>query len=155
MGWTGELWLNCIFLTLRNKEFFFWIFFLHKFQIFGKKNYSLTTFDIFDFFLDFFDIYFCLFFLFLHFWDFKTFFGHFWISFEFFGFFSKLLRLLINITKVTTDHQKWLKIGTNRIKASFFCPKGKKSLGQSPPQELEVSPHMRRQSVTGFFVILP
>ena len=25
-------------------------------------------------------------------------------------------------------------------KNTFFCPKGKKNLGQSPPQELEVSP---------------
>ena len=68
-------------------------------------------------------------------------------NFDNFGnFSSKLLRLLINVTEVTTEHQKLLKIGTNRIKA-FFLPEGQKSLGQSPPQELEISPRMRRQSV--------
>ena len=72
--------------------------------------------------------------------------GHVWIFLDFFGFFSKLLRLQINVTEVTTEHQKWLKIDTKRIKALIFT-KRKKSLGQSPPQELEVSPHMRRQRV--------
>ena len=42
----------------------------------------------------------------------------------------------------TTEHQKCLKIGTNRKKA-LFLPKGQKK----PRQELEVSPRMRRQSV--------
>ena len=32
---------------------------------------------------------------------------------EKFGFFSKLLRLLLNVTKVTTGHQKWPKMGQN------------------------------------------
>ena len=59
------------------------------------------------------------------------------------GFFSKLLRLLINITEITTEHQKWLKISTNSVKSSFFVRRAKKasSEGRSPPQELEVSPH--------------
>ena len=48
--------------------------------------------------------------------------------------------------KGTTEHQKRLKLGKNKKKA-FFCPEGKKSLGQSPPQELEVSQRMKRQSV--------
>ena len=61
--------------------------------------------------------------------------------FGFSGFFSKLLRVLLNVTEVTTEHQKWPKIGTHSVKA-FFCPKGKKASAesQSPPQELEVSP---------------
>ena len=59
------------------------------------------------FFEDFFD-----FFLFL-------------IFFELFGFFLKSLRLLLKVNKVTTGHQKWPKIGQNRIIGSFFCPKGK------------------------------
>ena len=30
LGWTGELWSNCVFLILRNKDysFFYWFFFL-------------------------------------------------------------------------------------------------------------------------------
>ena len=51
--------------------------------------------------------------------------------FEFFGFFSKLLRLLLNVTEVTTEQQKWPKISTNSVK----------SLGPRPkPSELEVGP---------------
>ena len=46
--------------------------------------------------------------------------GHVWIFLDFFGFFSKLLKLQINVTEVTTEHQKWLKIDTKRIKALFF-----------------------------------
>ena len=36
---------------------------------------------------------------------------------EFFcnGFFSRLLRLLLKITKVTTGHQNWPKMGQNSI----------------------------------------
>ena len=96
-------------------------------------------------FLPFLDI-FLLFVIFWIFWIFLDFFILldfliFLIFFCFFGFFlfcSKLLRLLINVTEVTTEHQKWLKISTKDVKG----PKGKKSLGLSrrPPQELEVSP---------------
>ena len=43
-------------------------------------------------------------------------------------------------TNVTTENQEWLKMGQNSIIRSFYCPKGKKSLGRSPPQELEVGP---------------
>ena len=35
---------------------------------------------------------------------------------------------------------KIAKNGPKLLKKLFFCPKGKKSLGQSPPQELEVGP---------------
>ena len=51
--------------------------------------------------------------------------------FDFFLFFSKLLRSLLNVTEVTIEHQKWPKISTNSMK-SFFCLKGKKSLGRMP-----------------------
>ena len=42
---------------------------------------------------------------------------------EFFGFFVELLRLLLQVTKVNTAHQKGPKIGKN---------------SRSPPQELEL-----------------
>ena len=51
--------------------------------------------------------------------------------------------LLLKVTKVITGDQKNAKNGPKQYNKLFFCPKGKKSLGlgQSPPQELEVSPH--------------
>ena len=60
----------------------------------------------------------------------------------FFCFFSKLLRLLLKVTEVTTEHQKWPKISENSIKSPTFAQRAKKApaLGRSPPQELEVSP---------------
>ena len=90
-----------------------------------------------------------------------NFFSNLWIffNFNFFGFFSiyyfvflgslsKLLRLLLKVTKVTTKSYQgyyWTpKISKNVPKQHyrlFFCPKGKKSLGRSSPQELEVGPH--------------
>ena len=48
----------------------------------------------------------------------------------FFLLLFKLVMLLLTFTEVTTEHQKWPNIGTNSVK----------SLAQSPPQELEVSP---------------
>ena len=65
--------------------------------------------------------------------------------FLFFFFFSKLLRLLLNVTEVTTEHQKWPKISTNSVKSSFIARRGKKASaeGRSPSQELEVSPRSR------------
>ena len=45
----------------------------------------------------------------------------------FFGFFSKLLRLLLKVTKVTTRHQKWPKMGQNSILGSDFAQKAKKA----------------------------
>ena len=51
------------------------------------------------------------------------------------------------VTKVTTKSYQgyyWTpknaKNGPKQHNKPFFCPKGKKSLGRSPPQELEVSP---------------
>ena len=37
---------------------------------------------------------------------------------------SKLLRLLLKVTEVTTEHQKWPEISK---KKAFFYPKGKKA----------------------------
>ena len=54
----------------------------------------------------------------------------------FLGLFSKLLRLLLNVMEVTTEHQKLATISTNSDKRFFFLPEGQNSL-----QELEVSPH--------------
>ena len=56
----------------------------------------------------------------------------------FFWLLSKLLRLLLNVTTVTTGHQKSPKMGKNSIKSFFFAQRAKKSLG--PPLELEVGP---------------
>ena len=81
---------------------------------------------------------FFLFFLFLFY--FLKFLDFFLDFFVFLGFSSKLLRFLLNVTKVTSGHQKLPKIGRNSIINCLFCPKGKKSLGGSPPQELEVGP---------------
>ena len=97
----------------------------------------MDLFWIFEYFFDFLE-------------DFLDYFWIFWIIFGFFldffllflfffyGFFSKLLWLLLKITKVTTGHQKWPK-QHNKL---FFAQKTKKASaeGPSPPQELEVGP---------------
>ena len=60
----------------------------------------------------------------------------------FLRFLSKLLRLLLKVTKVTTGHQKMPKIGQNSIISSFFAQRANKASaeGRSPPQEREVGP---------------
>ena len=45
--------------------------------------------------------------------------------------------LLLKVTKVTTEHQKWPDIISI---INLFCPKGKKSLSLSPAQDIEESP---------------
>ena len=52
------------------------------------------------------------------------------------------LRLLLNVTTVTTEHQKLPKMSQSCIKRFFFAPRAKKALaeGRSPPQEVEVGP---------------
>ena len=57
----------------------------------------------------------------------------------------KVAKLLLKITKVTTEHQKWPKIRISSVKSFFFSLKDKKTSaeGRSPPQELEVSPQSR------------
>ena len=66
----------------------------------------------------------------------------FWDFFRFFGLFSRLLRLLLNVTKVTTEHRKWPKISTNSVKSFFLAQRAKKASAesQSSPQELEEGP---------------
>ena len=57
-------------------------------------------------------------------------------------FFESYYRLLLKVTEVTTEHQKWPKIGQNSI-IRFFLPERQKqpsAEGRSPPQELEVGP---------------
>ena len=53
------------------------------------------------------------------------------------GFLSKLLRLLLKVTK---DTKKSPKMGHNSIISFFFARRAKKASaeGRSPPQELEV-----------------
>ena len=65
-----------------------------------------------------------------------------WNVLDFLGFFSKLLMLLLKVTEVTTEHQKWPKVSQNSIKSPFFARRAKKTSagGRSPPQELEVKP---------------
>ena len=124
-GWTGELWLNHTFIILRNKNDFFFVkkIFFKNFWL--KKNYFIEIFVIyFLFFFEIFDVsqffFFMIFFLFL---DFFGFFRDFCYAFfkmileisfihlEFLHFFlrlfwlfSKLIRLLLKITEVTTEH---------------------------------------------------
>ena len=90
----------------------FWVFSKNFFGFFGGIIFG--SFGILDF-LDCFKL-----------------FENFWIFFlDFFGFWkflSKLLRLVLKVTKVK-QHYKL-----------FLCLKGKKAKGRSPPQELEVGP---------------
>ena len=72
------------------------------------------------FFLDFFGD--CLIF------NFFLFVKHFYIL----VFFFKSKKLLLKVTKVTTDHQKLPKYGPKYLLKAIFCPKGNKSLGQRP-----------------------
>ena len=64
---------------------------------------------------------------------------------DFLDFFKNLLRLLLNNTEVTTEHQKGPNKSTNSIKSYFFAQRAKRALakGPSPTQELKVSPHSR------------
>ena len=85
--------------------------------------------DVFTFF-ETFCIFFNVFFVLLH--------------FCIFVLFSKLFRLLLKITKVTTGHQILPKICQHRIISFFlFARKAKKvsAEGQSPLEELEIGPH--------------
>ena len=53
----------------------------------------------------------------------------------------KLVRLLLKVSEVTTEHKKSSKICINSLFIfSFFTLKDKISFGQSPPQELGVNP---------------
>ena len=71
-------------------------------------------------------------------WTFWDFFCIFWIIFDFF----KLLSLLLKVTKVNNKHQKSIKLATQNNKLIFAQRVQKASYkDQSPPQELEESPH--------------
>ena len=47
----------------------------------------------------------------------------------------------MNITKVTAEHQKWLRIGTNRIKALFW-PEGPKKPWPKPSAGARIKPRV-------------
>ena len=51
-------------------------------------------------------------------------------------------KVWIYVMEVTTEHKKGLQKAQTAWKA-LFCPKREKSIGQNPPQELEVSPGSR------------
>ena len=60
-----------------------------------------------------------------------------WDIFLIFWTLSKLLRLLLNVTEITTEHQKRLKIRTNSVESSFFSEGQEASAkAKNPPQEL-------------------
>ena len=110
-------------IPIIGKQIYFFsgtIFFLQTFQIFwGEKTfcYIFGFFDIFWIFgfsmdwLNFSWFFFILisYFLFNFFCIFEIFwfFLCFWCFFGFFEFFSKSLRLLLIVTEVATEHQKW------------------------------------------------
>ena len=80
------------------------------------------------------------FWIFLRFSDFLTFMKN-------FGFFGGRWGILFQVNKGTTKSYQgyyWAptiaKIGPKQHNKLSFCPKGKKSLCRSPPQELEVGP---------------
>ena len=114
-------------MGLKNYIFLFvWVF---------KKKFGV----LWDLFWDSLGFVFLEFLNFLIIWSF----GIFLIFFGgFCGFFYKLVRLLLKVTEITTEHQKWPKVSQNRIKSSFFCQRAKNTSagGQSPLQELEVKP---------------
>ena len=65
--------------------------------------------------------------------------------------------LLINVTEVTTEDPKWLKISTNRIKA-LFVPEGQKKPWPKPSAGARSKPmhgKAERCPNTGVFVTLP
>ena len=98
--------------------------------------------DFLDFFLDFLDFFwfFLFFWTFFGFWDFLKFFEIFWICFDFVVFFV----IVTNVTTKSYQGYYWTpkiaKNGPKQYYKLFFFLKGKKSLGRSPPQELEVVP---------------
>ena len=63
--------------------------------------------------------------------------------FVFLGFLSKLLMLLLKVTKVTTGHQKLPKMGQNSIISSFFARRAKKASAEALEVEVEVGPRSR------------
>ena len=66
---------------------------------------------------------------FLRYFIFLDFFGGFLRYFE---KISKLLRLLLKVTEVNIEHQKWPNISTNSVKSFFVCEKGKKNVVRRP-----------------------
>ena len=128
-----------------------WIFFFDNFHFFLGLGFFYGFLYFFSFllglFLKFLKIH-CSNFLdfFLIFFDYlifiKLLFDVFEYCFVLFGIFSKLLRILLKVSRVTTEHQKWPKMNQNSIKSSLFAQRAKKASaeGQSLPQELEVGP---------------
>ena len=119
------------------KKLFFEIF--EIFGLFDHFGYFLIFFFSYGFFyFIFIFLIFCYFFfgffgLFLKlFLDVRFFWGFSFILFGFLGFLSKLLRLLLKVTKVTIGHQKLLKMGQSSIISSFFAQRAKKNLGLRP-----------------------
>ena len=114
-----------------------WIFV--SFRDFSGFSDLLTIFDNFwicGVFYGLFWIFFWILWIFLGFWIFWIFFEFldflifccwfFWIFLKnffvvFLWFLSKLLRLLLNFTTITTGHQKSQKLGQNSIKSCFFA----------------------------------
>ena len=113
------------FISVKKNDFFEIVGVFDHFWHFLDFGFSLWIYldflDSFGFFLIFWN-----FLIFLISLDFFEIFIYLFFSYYFLIFFwiflilLKLLRLLINVTKVTTEHHKWLKIGTKGIKALFL-----------------------------------
>ena len=108
-------WKKCFseifrFLTIFDNYWTFWVF----------NWFFLDLFWFFGLFLDFVWIFwfFLIFWFLKFFWDFLDFFGLLW-------FLSKLLRLLLKVTKIAKNRPK-------QHYKLFFCLKGKISLDRSP-----------------------
>ena len=122
--------------------------FLKLFQIFRLFNFFQKKLDLFGFFYDILLIIFVI--LFFFYFDFlKICFGSLEIFrlFRFFEFFC-IFFIFLKIIKITNKRyggynwQNGVKYA-QRVWTVLICLKGKTSLGQSPPQVLEVSPRSR------------
>ena len=77
------------------------------------------------------------------FWFFWDLFGIFlfFVIFEIFGYLGFFYLFFTKSFQGYYQKPKMKKNGLKQQNKVFFCPNGKKSLDQSPPQELEVGPH--------------
>ena len=123
-GWTWELWSKANLLNWQNQEnsVFLAIFLLLKLSDVLKKVIFLCFFFILDFWVFCYDsCRFVWYFLFII-WYFLGLFKFLWDFCSFLkinAFFLDKKKLLLNLTEVTTEDQKWPKVGTNNVKRSI------------------------------------
>ena len=118
------------FSSLPQKNIFQNYFFFDKIRWFFSSYFHIFfifffyTFQVFKFFLWFFLMFFCCFFL-----QFSIFFSSFFLLLKFLIFFVAFLhflnflkvtiRLLLKVTDVTTNHQKWPKVWAKILKRNI------------------------------------